>query len=179
MTRQIVAIQKPSRMMAGAFAALTLALAGCASNCGANTVSSTGVGYASTVREGTITAVREVTIRPEQNILGAATGAILGGLAGSELGGGDKAQPDCGGGGGGGGGVAQRVRLAEHLDGAAHGVRADLLPPRGEGDQLGHLVMQWFAFENESHFDDQRRAGRTKFSLSDRPMNLRVERLDP
>ena len=84
MTRQIVAIQKPSRMMAGAFAALTLALAGCASNYGANTVSSTGVGYASTVREGTITAVREVTIRPEQNILGAATGAILGGLAGSQ-----------------------------------------------------------------------------------------------
>lgn len=87
-----VSPQKPSRMMAGALAALTLALAGCASTYGANTVSSSGVGYASTVREGTITAVREVTIRPEQNILGAATGAILGGLAGSELGGGDKAQ---------------------------------------------------------------------------------------
>lgn len=85
-------VQKPSKFMAGAFAALTLALAGCASTYGANTVSSSGVGYASTVKEGTVTAFREVTIRPDNSILGAATGAILGGLAGSELGGGDKAQ---------------------------------------------------------------------------------------
>ena len=86
-------VQKPSKLMAGAFAALTLALvAGCASTYGANQVSSAGVGYASTVKEGTVTAVRPVTIKPEGSILGAATGAILGGLAGSELGGGDKAQ---------------------------------------------------------------------------------------
>lgn len=92
MTTETVTVKTPSKMMAGAFAALTLALAGCASGYGANTVSSTGVGYASTVREGTVTAVREVTIRPDQSILGVATGAVLGGLAGSELGGGDKAQ---------------------------------------------------------------------------------------
>lgn len=92
MTTETVTVKTPSKMMAGAFAALTLALAGCASGYGANTVSSTGVGYASTVREGTVTAVREVTIRPDNSILGVATGAVLGGLAGSELGGGSKAQ---------------------------------------------------------------------------------------
>ena len=85
-------VKTPSRMMAGAFAALTLALAGCASAYGANTVSSSSVGYASTVREGTVTAVREVVIRPDNSVIGVATGAVLGGLAGSELGGGDKAQ---------------------------------------------------------------------------------------
>lgn len=82
----------PSKWMAGAFAAMTMALAGCAGSYGANEVSATGVGYASTVREGTVTAVREVTITRENSFLGAATGAVLGGLAGSELGGGDKAQ---------------------------------------------------------------------------------------
>ncbi len=82
----------PKKWMAGAFSAMTLALAGCAGGYGANEVSSTGVGYASTVREGTVTAVREVTIRQDNSLLGAATGAVLGGLAGSELGGGDKAQ---------------------------------------------------------------------------------------
>lgn len=92
MTSQTATVKTPSKMMAGAFAALTLALAGCASGYGANTVSSSGVGYASTVREGTVTAVREVRIRPDNSFLGAATGAVLGGLAGSELGGGDKAQ---------------------------------------------------------------------------------------
>ena len=92
MTSETATVKTPSKMMAGAFAALTLALAGCASGYGANTVSSSGVGYASTVREGTVTAVREVTIRPDNSVLGAATGAVLGGLAGSDLGGGDKAQ---------------------------------------------------------------------------------------
>ncbi len=83
---------RPNRMMAGAFAAMTLALAGCAGSYGANEVSSTGVREAATVRTGTVTAVREVRIRPDNSIIGAATGAVLGGLAGSELGGGDKAQ---------------------------------------------------------------------------------------
>ncbi|MEQ8557878.1 MAG: glycine zipper 2TM domain-containing protein [Henriciella sp.] len=92
MTTETATVKTPSRMMAGAFAALTLALAGCASGYGANTVSSSSVGYASTVREGTVTSVREVVIRPDNSVIGVATGAILGGLAGSELGGGDKAQ---------------------------------------------------------------------------------------
>lgn len=92
MTTETATVKTPSKMMAGAFAALTLALAGCASGYGANTVSSSSVGYASTVREGTVTAAREVVIRPDQSVIGVATGAVLGGLAGSELGGGDKAQ---------------------------------------------------------------------------------------
>ncbi|MCZ4296872.1 glycine zipper 2TM domain-containing protein [Henriciella marina] len=85
-------VAKPSRLMAGAFVALTMTLAGCASTYGANTVSPNEIGYASQVELGTISDVREVTIRPDNSILGAATGAVLGGLAGSELGGGDKAQ---------------------------------------------------------------------------------------
>ncbi len=92
MITQVSTFRKPSRLMAGAFAAMTLALAGCAGGYGANDVSSTGVREAATVRSGTVTAVREVRIRPDNSILGAATGAVLGGLAGSELGGGDKAQ---------------------------------------------------------------------------------------
>ena len=92
MTIETATAAKPSKAMAGAFAVLTLILAGCASTYGANTVSPNDVGYASQVEIGTITDVREVTIRPENNVLGAATGAVLGGLAGSELGGGDKAR---------------------------------------------------------------------------------------
>ncbi|MEE2878407.1 MAG: glycine zipper 2TM domain-containing protein [Pseudomonadota bacterium] len=92
MTTEAATVKKPNKMMAGAFAALTLALAGCASGYGANTVNSSSVGYASTVREGTVTSVREVVIRPDKSVIGVATGAVLGGLAGSELGGGDKAQ---------------------------------------------------------------------------------------
>ena len=92
MTTETATVKTPNKMMAGAFAALTLALAGCASGYGANTVNSSDVGYASTVREGTVTAVREVVIRPDKSVIGVATGAVLGGLAGSELGGGDKAQ---------------------------------------------------------------------------------------
>ena len=98
-------LAKPNKVFAGIFAAMTLALAGCASY-GANTVSASGVGYASTVREGTVVAVREVTIAKDNSFLGAATGAVLGALAGSELGGGDKAQTAGGIAGGVAGGVA-------------------------------------------------------------------------
>ncbi len=83
---------RPSRLMAGAFAAMTFALAGCAGSYGANEVTSAGVREAATVRSGTVTAVREVRIKPDRSVLGAGVGAVLGGLAGSELGGGDKAQ---------------------------------------------------------------------------------------
>lgn len=83
---------KPIKMAAGALAALTMALAGCASSYGAGTASPSSVGQASTVYTGYVQSVREVTIRNERSLIGAATGAVLGGLAGSELGGGDKAQ---------------------------------------------------------------------------------------
>ena len=65
MTTETATVKTPNKMMAGAFAALTLALAGCASGYGANTVNSSDVGYASTVREGTVTAVREVVVLRE------------------------------------------------------------------------------------------------------------------
>lgn len=80
------------KLVAGAFGALTLALAGCAGGYGAGEVSTAGVGQASTVYTGTVTSVREVIIKPDRSIIGAATGAVLGGLGGSEIGQGDKAE---------------------------------------------------------------------------------------
>ena len=80
------------KLAAGAFLALSLSLAGCASTQGVNTVSPGAVGQSSRVYHGTIMSVREVTIQPKQSMIGTTAGAVLGGLAGSELGGGDKAQ---------------------------------------------------------------------------------------
>lgn len=91
MTTTVSAMTAPTKLFAGAAAALTLALAGCASPYGANTVSSSAVGYAMTVKPGVVSNVRAVTIKPDRSIVGTATGAVLGGIAGSELGGGDKA----------------------------------------------------------------------------------------
>lgn len=82
----------PGKVMAGALAALTLTLAGCANSPGVGTTSTQSVGQASSVYQGTVTSVRAVTIKPDRSLIGTATGAVLGGLAGSELGGGDKAQ---------------------------------------------------------------------------------------
>ncbi|MEL6724654.1 MAG: glycine zipper 2TM domain-containing protein [Pseudomonadota bacterium] len=92
MTTQIATVSVPTKLFAGALAAMTLAVTGCQSTSGANTVSANSVGYAMTVRPGVVTNVRAVTIKPDRSIIGTATGAVLGGLAGSELGGGDKAQ---------------------------------------------------------------------------------------
>ena len=92
MTESRPTLRQGNRAMAGIFAALTLALAGCASSYGANTTNPASVGQASTVYRGTVVAVREIQIRPDNSIIGAAAGAVLGGIAGSELGGGDKAQ---------------------------------------------------------------------------------------
>lgn len=92
MTTHVPALKAPTKLFAGAAAALTLALAGCQTTNSANTVSSSSVGYAMTVKPGVITSVRAVTIKPDRSIIGTATGAVLGGLAGSEIGGGDKAQ---------------------------------------------------------------------------------------
>lgn len=92
MITHVPAIKAPKHLAAGAFAAMALAVTGCQSTYGANTVSSSTVGYAMTVKPGVVTNVRAVTIKPDRSIIGTATGAVLGGLAGSELGGGDKAQ---------------------------------------------------------------------------------------
>ncbi len=94
------------KMAAGALAALTLMLAGCANSYGPGTSTPGAVGQASTVYTGTVTSVREVTIRADRSIIGAATGAVLGGIAGSELGGGSKAQTAGGIGGAVIGGIA-------------------------------------------------------------------------
>ncbi|MEM0985762.1 MAG: glycine zipper 2TM domain-containing protein [Pseudomonadota bacterium] len=91
MSTELAKRPAPRRMMAGAVAGLTLALAGCAGSFGANEVSTAGVREAATVREGTVTAVREVTIQNDNSVLGAATGAVLGGIAGAQIGGGDAA----------------------------------------------------------------------------------------
>ena len=91
MSQTVSAIAAPTKLFAGAVAAMTLAVAGCQSSPSANTVSSSSVGYAMTVKPGVVTNVRAVTIKPDRSIIGTATGAVLGGIAGSELGGGDKA----------------------------------------------------------------------------------------
>lgn len=89
---QVSSLRRARTASAAAFSVIALALGGCASNYGGNTVSPNAVGVASTVRPGIVTAVREVQITPEQSVLGMVVGGALGGLAGSELGGGDKAQ---------------------------------------------------------------------------------------
>ncbi|MEM9738617.1 MAG: hypothetical protein AAF829_02020 [Pseudomonadota bacterium] len=92
MTVSTAPVRQGRTLLAGVFAALTLTLAGCVNNYGANTVSPGATGQAATVYEGTVTAVREVQIRPDNSVVGAATGAVLGGIGGSQLGGGDAAQ---------------------------------------------------------------------------------------
>lgn len=92
MTNTLSTRNPGNKLMAGVFAAMVLAVTGCASTNSGSVVSSSSTGYSMTVREGTVVAVREVTIRPDRSIVGTATGAVLGGIAGSEIGGGDKAQ---------------------------------------------------------------------------------------
>lgn len=92
MTTAIAPRALKHKLAAGALAAFTMALAGCANSYGPGTASPSSVGQASTVYTGYVQSVREVTIRSDRSLIGTATGAVLGGLAGSELGGGDKAQ---------------------------------------------------------------------------------------
>lgn len=84
---------KPSKPFAAAFAALALALAGCASGLGANSYERGAVGTVARVEEGRVVASRAIVIEGSNtgSTVGTATGAVLGGLAGSEVGGGRKA----------------------------------------------------------------------------------------
>ena len=91
MTHTVSAFQAPKKLFAGAFVAMSLAVAGCQTGSSANTVRPGDAGYAITVKPGVVTSTRAVTIQPDRSIIGTATGAVLGGIAGSELGGGDKA----------------------------------------------------------------------------------------
>jgi outer membrane lipoprotein SlyB len=68
-----------------------MALSGCATQHGPNTISSSSVGRQQSVQFGTVTGVRGVTIQNDQRNIGTTTGAILGGIAGSTLGGGGRA----------------------------------------------------------------------------------------
>jgi outer membrane lipoprotein SlyB len=77
--------------MAGALAAVSLAITGCAGSYGAGETTASGVGQTSTVYEGVVVQVRDVTIKPDGSLLGTGTGAVLGGIAGSQVGGGDAA----------------------------------------------------------------------------------------
>ena len=92
MLMQLSANSASRKAIAGALAALTLAVSGCASSYGVGNATTRSVGQASTVYTGVVTSAREVMIAPDRSIIGTATGAVLGGIAGSELGGGDKAQ---------------------------------------------------------------------------------------
>lgn len=87
------ATMKPSKPFAAAFAALALALAGCASGLGANSYERSAVGTVARVEEGRVVASRAIVIEGSQtgSNVGTATGAVIGGLAGSEIGGGSKA----------------------------------------------------------------------------------------
>jgi outer membrane lipoprotein SlyB len=84
---------KPSKPFAAAFAALALALAGCASGLGANTYERAAVGTVARVDEGTVVASRSIVIEGSKtsSTVGTAAGAAIGGIAGSEIGGGRKA----------------------------------------------------------------------------------------
>jgi outer membrane lipoprotein SlyB len=79
---------QPSKPFAAAFAALALALAGCASGLGANSYERGSVGTVARVEEGTVVASRSIIIEGSQSgsTVGTATGAVLGGLAGGQVG---------------------------------------------------------------------------------------------
>lgn len=81
---------RPQAAFAAAFAALTLALAGCASGLGANSYERGTVGAVSRVVEGTVVASRPIVIEASNTgtTVGTATGAAIGGIAGSQIGGG-------------------------------------------------------------------------------------------
>jgi outer membrane lipoprotein SlyB len=83
-------ILKPSKPFAAAFAALALALAGCASGLGANSYERASVGTVARVEEGTVVASRSVVIEGSRTgaTVGTAAGAAIGGIAGSQVGGG-------------------------------------------------------------------------------------------
>ncbi len=70
---------------------IVLAIAGCASQIGANQYDSAAVGSVNRVRIGTVISVRQITVADNDNSLGTAIGGIAGGVAGSQIGKGDTA----------------------------------------------------------------------------------------
>ncbi len=80
-------MRKP-RLLIASFAALALALGGCASNLTGDTYSRAEARTVQTVRMGTIEALRPVRIEGTKTPIGAGAGAVIGGVAGSGVGGG-------------------------------------------------------------------------------------------
>ena len=80
-------MRKP-RLLIASFAALALALGGCASNLTGDTYSRAEARTVQTVRMGTIEALRPVQIDGTKTPIGAGAGAVIGGVAGSGVGGG-------------------------------------------------------------------------------------------
>ena len=80
-------MRKP-RLLIASFAALALALGGCASNLTGDTYSRAEARTVQTVRMGTIEALRPVQIEGTKTPIGAGAGAVFGGVAGSGVGGG-------------------------------------------------------------------------------------------
>lgn len=85
-----VSSPKPQKAFAMAFAALALALAGCASGLGANTYERGSVGAVSRVDEGRVVASRAIVIEGSEKSGGVGTvaGAVIGGMVGHQFGGG-------------------------------------------------------------------------------------------
>jgi len=86
MIMQLSANSASRKALAGALAALTLAVTGCASSGGVGQASTRSMGQASTVYTGVVTSAREVVIKPDRSVIGTATGAVLGGIAGNAAG---------------------------------------------------------------------------------------------
>ncbi len=68
-----------------------MALAGCASQIGANQYDSAAVGSVNRALVGTIVSVRAITVADSDNSLGTTIGGIAGGVAGSQIGKGNTA----------------------------------------------------------------------------------------
>jgi len=81
-----------SKLIAPALCAITLALAGCATQLGPNTVSASDIGSSNAIFEGTIVAATPITVRGNNSGVGATVGAVGGGLAGSQVGGRNSTQ---------------------------------------------------------------------------------------
>ena len=81
---------RPQKAFAAAFAAMTMALAGCASGLGANDYERGQIGQVSRVEEAVIVSSRAITIEGRDGYVGGATGAVVGGVAGSQIGGSDE-----------------------------------------------------------------------------------------
>ncbi len=70
---------------------ITVALAGCASQIGANQYDTAAVGSVNRARMGTIVSVRAITVADNDSSLGTTIGSIAGGVAGSQIGKGNTA----------------------------------------------------------------------------------------